>query len=97
MTKTGGPSANNFEIELTTTFPIGSINYVSGPGNMTCTYTDNSIHIFVTNWTINATQNGSISFQVTDKNSPYGGSRYQSNTHLNEKAHEFTVVKCESY
>ncbi|HKM35665.1 MAG TPA: hypothetical protein VJY54_13135 [Lachnospiraceae bacterium] len=97
LTKTGGSSAKNFEIELTSTFPIKSINSVSGPGNMTYTNTDNSIHIFVNDWTINETQNGNISFQITDKNSQYEGSHYQSNTHLNEKANEFTVVKCESH
>lgn len=97
LTKTGGPSAKNFEIELTSTFPIGSINSLSGPGNMSYTNTDNSLHIFVNNWAINGTQNGSISFQLTDKNSTHGGSHFQSNTHLNETASEFTVVKCESY
>lgn len=95
LSRSGEKMCQNFEIQMITTFPIGTISNLSTPGSGTVTYSDYSINISVSNWTINPTQNGFISFQITDKNSLNGGSYYPSGTHLNETAPQFTVTKCE--
>ncbi len=97
LNKSGGSPAKNFVMELSTTFPISKLTDLSGPGKMSGIYSDYSIRIFVTEWQINETQNGFISFQLVDGSSLYGGSHHESQTHLNVPAVEFTVTKCESF
>lgn len=96
LSRSGPKPASAFQIKMTTSFQIGSISQVSAPGNVVCNYSDYELTIDVDNWCINPTQNGFISFQIIDKNSPYGGSYYPSQTHMYEEAPQFQVMKCES-
>ena len=97
LSRNGKKLASNFSIELTTSFDIGSVSQLSAPGTATVSVIGNKITIVVSDWTMNPSQNGFISFQITDTDSLYGGAIYASNTHLYEEATQFTITKCECW